>query len=241
MRPSRDEVYIQMAALIAERSTCARRKVGCILTDKNGKVLATGYNGVPSGFSHCSEQEEGSYVCKGANAKSGESLDACKAIHAEQNALLQCPDTSEIHTCYTTTQPCVHCSKLLLNTGCKRIVFLDKYTHFLAESMWLESGRELYQINANIMPERQKLSNNEDKAGAVQGGVTHYHLTTNKLHETVQKQGEARPTGTRANMPGYILSSYKNNELRRYADSLNITDPLTKELLARFKIYADDV
>lgn len=148
-RPSRDEVYIKIAATIAERSTCARRNVGCILVNKDGHVLATGYNGVPAGTAHCRDAFLSSNRCSSANAESGKDLDSCKAIHAEQNALLQCPDVREIDTCYTTTQPCIHCIKLLMNTGCKRIVFSEPYSHHLAEQMWLESGREMVQISSN--------------------------------------------------------------------------------------------
>lgn len=149
MRPSRDEVYIKMATLIAERSTCARRDVGCILVNKEGHVLATGYNGVPAGMKHCKDAFLDEHKCSSADAKSGKDLDSCRAIHAEQNALLQCKDVTEIETCYSTTQPCVHCIKLLLNTSCKRIVYIDKYPHHLAEQMWSDAGREMMQISSN--------------------------------------------------------------------------------------------
>ena len=66
-----------MALLVSERGTCVRRKVGCILVNKKNHVLATGYNGNPSGFSHCLDNP-----CKGANSTSGKDLDKCEAIHA---------------------------------------------------------------------------------------------------------------------------------------------------------------
>ena len=72
-----------MAELVAERSTCRRRKVGCVLVDSNNHVVATGYNGVPTHFPHCLDEP-----CEGATAPSGESLEKCLAVHAEQNALL---------------------------------------------------------------------------------------------------------------------------------------------------------
>ena len=86
-RQPADFYFLRMALLVSERGTCVRRKVGCILVNKKNHVLATGYNGNPSGFSHCLDNP-----CKGANSTSGKDLDKCEAIHAEQNTLLQCKD-----------------------------------------------------------------------------------------------------------------------------------------------------
>jgi len=123
MRMTREEWALRIAEVVAMRATCVRRRVGCVLTDKHGRILATGYNGVATGLPHCTE----GHPCKGANAKTGEDLDNCEAIHAEQNALLQCQDTQRIHTCYVTVSPCITCTKLLLNTSCRRIVFIEMY------------------------------------------------------------------------------------------------------------------
>jgi dCMP deaminase len=65
--------------------------------------------------------------CPGANEKPGEGLAICKAVHAEQNALLQCRDVYSIDSCFTTTAPCPHCLKLLMNTSCKNIYYLEDY------------------------------------------------------------------------------------------------------------------
>jgi len=149
MRPSKDDYFVAMAQLVSQRGTCARRKVGAVFVNSKGHVIATGYNGVARGFAHCSEGE-GS--CSGVSRKPGEGLDECGAIHAEQNALLQCKDVYEIQTAYLTTSPCIHCVKLLLNTGCKRIVFVDKYPHVDPEVLWKASGRlwEEYQPKYKI-------------------------------------------------------------------------------------------
>lgn len=143
MRPSTDQYFIQMASLVSQRGTCCRRKVGCVLIDKNKFVLATGYNGRPSGFPHC----EGANKCEGANAPSGMSLDACEAIHAEQNALLQCKETQTIWSAYVTAFPCMTCIKLLLNTSCERILFVEDYPHGHAKELWKMAGREYEQIS----------------------------------------------------------------------------------------------
>lgn len=157
MRPSREQYFLRMASLAATRGTCFRRQVGCILVNERGHVLATGYNGVAAGLPHCNEGKIGEAprvgdqtfdimpinypnVCKGAMAPSGTNLEACEAIHAEQNALLQCRDAYEIHTCYVTHSPCVTCVKLLMNTSCKRIIFIDRYAHD-------EQARRLWQMS----------------------------------------------------------------------------------------------
>ena len=137
-----------------------RRAAGCVLLDRIGHVIATGYNGVSKGQRHCNEEVvEGQvskwegiwkaesmtdttlihypYACQGAGSPSGSNLDACQAIHAESNALLQCRDVWQIWTCYTTVSPCMWCVRLLLNTSCERIVFLEEYPHAQAREEWL--------------------------------------------------------------------------------------------------------
>ena len=141
-----DFYFLKMAYLVSERGTCARRKVGCVFVNKRNHVIATGYNGNPSGFIHCINQP-----CDGAKSKSGEDLDKCQAIHAEQNALLQCKDVYDIDRVYTTLEPCVHCIKLLLNTSAKQIIFGEKYVHDLARSLWEISGRGYTYINKKVI------------------------------------------------------------------------------------------
>ena len=126
-----DEYFLAMAALVARRSTCVRRTVGCVLVDADHHVLATGYNGVASGEAHCID-----YPCAGADLPSGTGLEKCEAIHAEQNAILQCNDVRQIKTAYVTVSPCVTCTKLLMNTGCTRIVFSNEYTDTSAARLW---------------------------------------------------------------------------------------------------------
>lgn len=140
-RPTNDEYYIEMVKLVASRGTCARRKVGCILVDDMNRVLSTGFNGVAPGLPHCIDNP-----CAAANAPSGTMLDSCRASHAEQAALLHCHDVMKIATAYVTASPCTHCTKLLLMTGCQRIVFIDEYPHTEAKEWWLDAGREWEQF-----------------------------------------------------------------------------------------------
>ena len=147
IRPTVDEYFLTMAILASKRATCIRRRVGCILTDTNNNVLATGYNGVYRGAEHCLDNP-----CPGAYSASGKDLDKCYAIHAEQNALLQCKDVNQISTCYSTTAPCVTCTKLLLNTQITRIVVFESYAHSgTSKILWENKGGkwvhlETYQL-----------------------------------------------------------------------------------------------
>lgn len=133
LRPDSDDYFLQMAKLVAQRATCARRAVGCVLVNLQGHVLATGYNGVCRGEIHCTD-----VPCPGAQQPSGQGLHLCQAIHAEQNALLQCRDINEIHAAYCTASPCIQCMRLLANTSVQRIVFLEEYPH--AESRGLAAA-----------------------------------------------------------------------------------------------------
>lgn len=139
MRPSRDETYLQIAEIIAQRSTCARRAVGCVLVSRENRILATGYNGVASGRDHCNEGKP----CPGAGLVSGSGLDACEAIHAEQNAILLLSDPWSVDTAYITVSPCVSCIKLLLGTSTRKIVCRELYPHEQALAWWREAGREI--------------------------------------------------------------------------------------------------
>lgn len=121
-RLDKDSWLMEVAKITSERSTCSRRAVGCVIVDHHYRIIATGYNGVPSGITHCIESP-----CTGADLPSGTGLDRCLAIHAEQNALMQCSDTKRIHAIYTTTFPCMHCLKMILNTSVKVLYYKEAY------------------------------------------------------------------------------------------------------------------
>ena len=144
MRPDIDSYFMDMARLVATRSTCIRRSVGCVLADSHNHVLATGYNGVPAGMPHCNDDSR-QYVCEGAGSPSGTNLDACSAVHAEQNAILQCIDAYAIRRAYVTAFPCTSCAKLLLNTSCAEIVYLEPYADGNGMRLWTAAGRTCRQ------------------------------------------------------------------------------------------------
>lgn len=137
-RPSLHETMINVAQTLSDRATCSRRKVGCVLVDERGQILSTGYNGNGRGLPHCIEKP-----CAGATFEAGTGLDQCEAIHAEQNALLQCHDVNKIFSCYTTTMPCSHCTKLLLNTSCLNVYYLEDYPGSLFNTLWTRRKEQL--------------------------------------------------------------------------------------------------
>jgi dCMP deaminase len=153
-RPGRDEYFLIMAMHVSSRASCRRRNVGCVLVDKHHHVIATGYNGTPSGAPNCIER-----ACPGATYGHGEGLDRCEAIHAEANALLQCKDVNAIYTAYCTDTPCLHCIKLLLNTGCERLVCLREYKSVVDEvrKRWVSSGRSL-ALARELFPPSERFS-----------------------------------------------------------------------------------
>lgn len=137
VRPDVDAYYLGIALDVAKRSTCIRRAVGAVITDSSGYCVSTGYNSVPAGLPHCNEKP-----CAGAFAKSGESLHLCSALHAEDVALMKCKDIQQIGTVYVTASPCIFCTRKLLNTSAKRIVFIEQYPHTESMELWTSVGRE---------------------------------------------------------------------------------------------------
>ena len=141
-RPSWEEYFMDIARLVARRSTCLRRQVGALIVkDKN--ILATGYNGTPSGIAHCSEV---GCLRQRFNVPSGERHELCRGLHAEQNAIIQAAKHGvniSGATLFCTNSPCVICSKMIINAGIRRIVYLEGYPDALSQEMLLESGIEV--------------------------------------------------------------------------------------------------
>lgn len=123
-RPSINEVFMGVAYIMAERSTCARRKVGAVIVDDKHYILSTGYNGQPSGFEHCIDKP-----CQGAKLQSGQGLDLCEALHAEQNAIARLKEPFNAYALYCTTAPCIACTKLILATSIQKVYMLQDYAN----------------------------------------------------------------------------------------------------------------
>jgi dCMP deaminase len=138
-RPSWDEYFMAITAQVAGRSTCLRRRTGAVLV-KDKRILATGYNGVPSGLAHC---DEAGCLREKLNIPSGTQHELCRGIHAEQNAVIQAArhgTAIDGAIAYCTHQPCVLCAKILINAGVTSIVYAEPYPDPLAQEMLDEAG-----------------------------------------------------------------------------------------------------
>ena len=137
-----DEYFLKIASVVAERSTCRRHHVGAVaVRDKH--ILATGYNGAPSGLTDCLEL---GCLRDELNIPSGERQEICRGIHAEQNVIIQ----ASLHgvslagtTIYATHTPCVLCAKMLVNARIKRFVSFGKYDDNSFRALFKEAGIEV--------------------------------------------------------------------------------------------------
>lgn len=135
---------MEITQVVAKRSTCLRRKVGCVIV-KDKRLLTSGYNGAPSGLEHCCRagclrEQEG--------IPSGERQELCRGLHAEQNAIVQ----AALHgvcvaggTLYCTHQPCITCTKMIINAGILRVYFANSYPDVLARRMFAEADIEVLE------------------------------------------------------------------------------------------------
>lgn len=140
MRASWDEYFMQIAEIVKTRSTCLRRQVGAVIVRDN-RIITTGYNGAPSGLRHCTEI--GGCERERQGIPSGQRHELCRALHAEQNAIIQAAKIgvgTEGSTIYITLQPCVICAKMLVNAGIVRIVHKGEYPDDLSRSILEEAG-----------------------------------------------------------------------------------------------------
>jgi dCMP deaminase len=136
---------MEIARVVATRSTCLRRQVGAVLV-KEKRILTTGYNGAPRGLSHCLEV---GCLREQLGIPPGERQELCRGLHAEQNAIIQAAYygvSIEGATLYCTHQPCITCAKMLINAGIKKIIFEEPYPDELAERMLREAKVEIIKI-----------------------------------------------------------------------------------------------
>lgn len=145
MRPSWDEYFLDITELVKTRSTCMRRQVGAVIV-RDKHILATGYNGAPMNCRHC---EETGCLREQLKVPPGERHELCRAIHAEQNAIIQAAyagTSVKDGTLYVTTQPCVLCAKMAINAGIKRVVYKGDYPDKLSLNLLEEAGVLLEKI-----------------------------------------------------------------------------------------------
>jgi dCMP deaminase len=145
-RPELDEYFLKLATVVAERSTCLRHHVGAVAV-KDKHILATGYNGAAAGLIDC--------ITLGClrdklNIPSGTRQEVCRAIHAEQNVIIQAGlhgVSLEGSTIYCTHSPCILCAKMLVNSRIKRFVSYRKYNDDEFVSLFQEAHIEVDIIN----------------------------------------------------------------------------------------------
>jgi dCMP deaminase len=148
------EYFLNIALLVAERSTCLRRKVGAVAV-KGKRMLATGYNGPPAGVRHC---DATGCLRAQLGIPSGQRHEICRGLHAEQNVIIQAAvhgvslDGAEI---FCTTQPCLICAKMLINCNISAIWHAGAYPDPLAEAMLAEAGVSLRRLS---LPEKADVS-----------------------------------------------------------------------------------
>lgn len=148
-RPEWDEYFISIAELVSSRATCIRRKVGALIV-KDKRILSTGYNGAPSGITHCDvigclrEQRQ---------IPSGERHELCRGLHAEQNAIIQAAyhGVSIVGgLLYVTCHPCSVCAKMIINAGIKEVIIKDGYPDAISDELLKEAGVKVRKISEKV-------------------------------------------------------------------------------------------
>lgn len=138
-RPNVDKYFSKMAKLVSTRSTCTRRQVGAVLV-REKQVVSTGYNGSPRNMPHCTDigclRDE-------LGIESGTKLEVCRAVHAEQNAIIQCAvhgKSTRNSTLYVTISPCKICARMVTNAEIVRVVVSGYYHDTEGINLLKEAG-----------------------------------------------------------------------------------------------------
>jgi dCMP deaminase len=146
-RPDVDEYFMEIASVIAKRSTCLRNQVGALFV-RNKRILTTGYNGAPSNLPHCDE-----VGCAREGVASGTRHELCRAVHAEQNAIIQAAlhgVSIEGATLYCTHQPCILCAKMMINARIKKVVYHQRYPDETALKFLEQAGIEILELTEKV-------------------------------------------------------------------------------------------
>ncbi len=144
-RPSWNQYFMQIAQVVATRSTCLRRKVGAIVV-KNKRIISSGYNGTLSNLEHC---EKVGCLRQKLKIESGQRQELCRGMHAEANALLFAASYGvDMHNAviYSTHQPCVLCAKMIIQTGIRQVIFTGEYPDDLAIQLFKEAKVKLKKL-----------------------------------------------------------------------------------------------
>ena len=144
-----DQRFMQMAETVAEWSSCFQenRHVGAVIV-KDKRIVATGYNGAPAGIKSCSER--GECLRRVRNIASGTMQEVCYAVHAEQNAIIQAAKLGiplDGAVMYVTHQPCVICTRMIINSGIKKVIYKNGYPDDFALQLFSESNVEIIKFS----------------------------------------------------------------------------------------------
>jgi dCMP deaminase len=137
---------MEITQTVAKRSTCLRRRVGAVLV-RDFRIVATGYNGAPAGVKHCLET---GCLREQLDIPSGQRHELCRALHAEQNVLIQAARhgiSVSDSILYCTNMPCIICAKMIINAGIKKVIYSEEYDDTMTVEMMKEAGVELCKIN----------------------------------------------------------------------------------------------
>jgi dCMP deaminase len=145
-RPDWDEYFLEIANVVAKRSTCLRRQIGAVIV-RDRRILTTGYNGAPSGLRHCIEigclRDE-------LGIPSGTRHEMCRALHSEMNAVIQAAQhgvSTRGATIYSTRQPCSVCARMIINAGIVKVVYTGDYPDELSMELLREAKIELVRVS----------------------------------------------------------------------------------------------
>ncbi len=158
-RLTQDEYFMEIANVVAKRSTCLRIHVGAVIV-KNGRILSTGYNGAPHGFEHCLDI---GCIREKENIAHGTRHEMCRAVHAEQNAIIQAAlhgVSIEGATVYCTHQPCILCTKMIINGRMKRVAFQNGYPDEMSIQFLKQAGIEIVRLRGEgqELPDERPMS-----------------------------------------------------------------------------------
>ena len=144
-----DQRFMEMAETVAEWSSCYQpnRHVGAICV-KDKRILTTGYNGAPQGIISCAER--GECLRRIKDIPSGTRQEICYAVHSEQNAIIQAAKIGvslEGSVMYVTHQPCILCTRMIINSGIKKVIYKNGYPDEFAQELFKQSKVELVKFS----------------------------------------------------------------------------------------------
>ncbi len=180
IRPSYNTYFMDICKVVATRSTCIRHHVGAIIT-KNKRILSTGYNGAPAGLHHCID-----IGCPRKDMPSGTMHELCRAVHAEQNAIIQAAlhgISIEGATLYCTHQPCILCSKMIINSGIVEVVYEEEYNEKSGLKMLREAGIKILQYKKYEELDKIEMDIHEYKMNNMKSSCNLYKKSTLEIIE----------------------------------------------------------